>query len=51
MVEAEVGYITRVGQDGNMAKANITNAEMAQEFVERTGIDILLHLQWAQFMD
>lgn len=41
MVEAEVGYITRVGQDENMAKANITNAEMAQEFVERTGIDIL----------
>jgi ketose-bisphosphate aldolase len=40
-VEAEVDYITRVGKDENMAKANITNAEVAQEFVDRTGIDIL----------
>lgn len=41
MVEAEVGYITRVGQDENAAEANLTNAKAAVEFVQRTGVDIL----------
>jgi ketose-bisphosphate aldolase len=41
MVEAEVDYITRIGQDKNISGANLTNAEIAQEFVELTGIDIL----------
>ncbi|MCL4378766.1 MAG: class II fructose-bisphosphate aldolase [Actinobacteria bacterium] len=41
MVEAEVGYITRVGQDEGSAQANLTNARMAAEFVEKTCVDIL----------
>lgn len=41
MVEAEVGYITRMGLDEGSAEANLTNAKSAAEFVEETGIDIL----------
>jgi len=41
MAEAEVGYITRVGQDEGSAEASLTNAKMAVEFVEKTGVDIL----------
>lgn len=41
MVEAEVGYITRVGWDEGNAQANLTNAKMAVEFVEKTDVDIL----------
>lgn len=41
MLEAEVGYITRVGVDERSAEANLTNAKMAVEFVEKTGVDIL----------
>lgn len=41
MVEAEVGYITRVGLDEGSAEANLTNAKTAAEFVKETGVDIL----------
>jgi ketose-bisphosphate aldolase len=41
MAEAEVGYITRAGIDEGSADANLTNAKMAVEFVEKTGVDIL----------
>jgi ketose-bisphosphate aldolase len=41
MVEAEVGYITKVGLDEGSVGANLTNAKMAVEFVERTGVDVL----------
>ena len=41
MVEAEVGYITKVGVDESAAQANLTNSKMAVEFVEKTGVDIL----------
>ncbi len=41
LLEAEVGYITRAGLDEGSAEANLTNAKMAVEFVEKTGVDIL----------
>jgi Fructose/tagatose bisphosphate aldolase len=41
MVEAELGYITRVGVDEAAAKENIADPNLVQEFVEKTGIDIL----------
>lgn len=41
MVEAELGYITRVGIDEKTATENIADPDLAQEFVEKTGVDIL----------
>lgn len=40
-VEAELGYITRVGMDEKFAKENIADPELATRFVEETGVDIL----------
>ncbi|MBA7484981.1 D-tagatose-1,6-bisphosphate aldolase subunit GatY [subsurface metagenome] len=40
-VEAELGYITRVGLDEKTVKENLADPELAREFVEATGIDIL----------
>jgi ketose-bisphosphate aldolase len=40
-VEAELGYITRVGFDDRSMKENIADPKNAKEFVEYTGIDIL----------
>lgn len=40
-VEAELGYITRVGLDEKAMKENLADPELAREFVEATGIDIL----------
>ncbi len=40
-VEAELDYITRTGVDEKPGKKDVTDPDMAQEFVERTGIDIL----------
>jgi len=40
-VEAELGYITRVGMDEQSMKENLADPELAKEFVEATGIDIL----------
>ena len=36
MVEAELGYITRVGIDDKAAIENIADPDLAQEFVEKT---------------
>ena len=41
IAEAEVGYITRAGVDEGSAEANLTNAEMAADFVVKTGVDVL----------
>ena len=41
MVEAELGYITRVGVDESQAGKNIADPELAAQFVSSTGIDIL----------
>jgi len=41
VAEAEVGYITRAGQDEGSAEANLTNAKTAVEFVTQTGVDVL----------
>jgi len=40
-VEAELGYITRVGIDEKTSKENIADPKLAKEFVDKTGIDIL----------
>ena len=40
-VEAELGYITRVGFDDKASGENIADPKLAREFVESTGIDIL----------
>ena len=40
-VEAELDYITRAGEDEIPDKKDVTDPDMAQEFVERTGIDTL----------
>jgi|GEM_PF-328302 len=40
-VEAELGYITRVGFDDKASGDNIADPKLAKEFVESTGIDIL----------
>jgi ketose-bisphosphate aldolase len=40
-IEAELGYITRVGLDDRESKENIADPKLAREFVESTGIDIL----------
>ena len=40
-VEAELGYITRVGVDEKASQENIANPKLAKEFIESTGIDIL----------
>ena len=40
-VEAELGYITRVGVDERASKENIADPRLAKEFIDSTGIDIL----------
>ena len=40
-VEAELGYITRVGVDEKASQENIADPKLAKEFVEATGVDIL----------
>lgn len=40
-VEAELGYITRVGLDEKSSQENMADPKLAKEFIERTGIDIL----------
>lgn len=40
-VEAELGYITRLGTDEKSMRENLADPELAREFVEATGIDIL----------
>ncbi|MGM0366520.1 MAG: class II fructose-bisphosphate aldolase [Actinomycetota bacterium] len=40
-VEAELGYITRVGTDEGAMAQNLADPDLAREFVEATGIDIL----------
>lgn len=40
-VEAELGYITRVGVDEKASSENIADPKLAKEFIEITGIDIL----------
>jgi ketose-bisphosphate aldolase len=40
-VEAELGYITRVGLDDKTKSENMADPKLAKEFIERTGIDIL----------
>jgi len=40
-VEAELGYITKVGQDEKTMRENLADPDLAREFVEATGIDIL----------
>ena len=40
-VESEIGRVTRVGVDDWKVNENKTDPEMAREFVEETGIDIL----------
>jgi ketose-bisphosphate aldolase len=40
-IEAELGYITRVGFDDKASNENIADPKLAREFVESTGIDIL----------
>ncbi len=40
-VEAELGYITRVGVDERTSQENIADPKLAKEFVAKTGIDIL----------
>ncbi len=40
-LESELGYITRVGEDEKAAKENIADPNRAEEFVEKTGVDIL----------
>jgi len=40
-VEAELGYITWVGRGEKTVKENLADPELAREFVEATGIDIL----------
>jgi fructose-bisphosphate aldolase class II len=41
VAEAEVGYITRAGQDESSAEANLTNAKTAVEFANQTGVDVI----------
>jgi len=41
MVEAELGYIARVGENEEIAGENYADPDLAGEFVEYTGIDIL----------
>ena len=40
-VEAELGYITRVGVDERTSQENIADPKLAKEFIESTSIDIL----------
>ncbi len=40
-VEAELGYVAKLGQKQNIGKAGFTSPEQALEFVKRTGIDAL----------
>ena len=40
-VEAELGYITRVGVDEKASQENIADFKLAKEFIDSTGIDIL----------
>ena len=41
LVEAELGYIARIGENEEIAKENYADPDLAGEFVEYTGIDIL----------
>ena len=40
-VEAELGYITKVGINERSMKENLADPDIAKDFVETTGIDIL----------
>jgi ketose-bisphosphate aldolase len=40
-IEAELGYITRVGVDEKASSENMADPKLAKEFIESTGIDIL----------
>ena len=41
VVEAELGYIARVGADENVAKENIADPNIVAEFVNETGVDVV----------